>query len=573
MTDSASVLKELRKLPENKICMDCTDKMPSFVCLELGTFVCTSCAGIHREFGHHIKSVTLSIFTPEEVELVAAGGNQNAKKIWLAKWTPSVFAQPGPTDKATIREFIKLKYVDKLWYAMPSSPLAVPENKTAAVSNEINNQATSPTNNSLAVDPVDQYKSPFETPKVNPVDSSVSWRANFDQFDAAVNKLNKSLDILEIQEQSAKTPNKPVESQYQHQSGDLITFDLLTGAVPPKPQEQQPQTQYIVREQSPPTLNQSQGESNQVQSPQNPQYIVKEQPPQYIQQPQQSPQPSPSNQRVASPPSPSTTYQQMTQQSPPMMPQGVPMPQMVSNYPYGTQFMSPQMMPPMMQPMGAMPMPVYLNQFGQPMPMPPMGAQPMPMPMPPMGAQPMIMGPNGVPMMLAPGNPKATQGGMPQPIIVNQYGQPVTLPPGVQPIPIMLPPGAQPPGSWISRPNPQQQINKPAVIPQSNHAMSDYELAKKLQEEENKQANSGAGNNKKPSQPIQPSQPSKPAFKPMSDEEYARRLQEEENTKGGGGGNSGYKTTPSVTNPGRGAYFKSDEELARQLAQEDEEDD
>ncbi len=451
---------------------------------------------------------------------------------------------------------------------MPSSPLAAPESKPATVNTEIS-QAASANTTSLAVDPVEQYKSPFETPKVNPVESSVSWRANFDQFDAAVNKLNKSLDILEIQEQSAKTPNKPAENQYQHQSGDLITFDLLTGAVPPpKPQEQPQQTQYIVRESSPPKLNQSQGDSNQVQSPQTSQYVVKEQPPQYIQQPQ-SPQPSPSNQRVASPPSPSTTYQQMTHQSPPMM-HGAPMPQMVSNYPYGTQFMGPQMVPPMMPPMGAMPMPVYLNQYGQPMPMPPMGSpQPMMMPMP-IGANgmPMPMGPNGVPIVVAPGNPKATQGGMPQPIIVNQYGQPVALPPGVQPIPIMLPPGAQPPGSWLSRPNLPAQQAKPSTSAQSTQHLSDYELAKKLQEEENRQANSGASNNKKPVV----SQPSKPAFKPMSDEEYARRLQEEENSKGGGG-NSGYKTTPNVMNPGRGAYFKSDEELARQLAQEEEEDD
>ncbi|RVX19477.1 putative ADP-ribosylation factor GTPase-activating protein AGD14 [Vitis vinifera] len=56
------------------------------------TFVCTNCSGIHREFTHRIKSVSMAKFTTEEVTALQAGGMSNLHKL---------------------REFIKHVYVDR----------------------------------------------------------------------------------------------------------------------------------------------------------------------------------------------------------------------------------------------------------------------------------------------------------------------------------------------------------------------------------------------------------------------------------------------------------------------------
>lgn len=40
---------------------------PSYVCTSFGTFVCTTCSGIHRNFDHKVKGMSASKFSPAEV--------------------------------------------------------------------------------------------------------------------------------------------------------------------------------------------------------------------------------------------------------------------------------------------------------------------------------------------------------------------------------------------------------------------------------------------------------------------------------------------------------------------------
>ncbi|EWM29036.1 adp-ribosylation factor gtpase-activating protein agd14 [Nannochloropsis gaditana] len=47
-------VKDLSKLPGNKRCADCTEKLPQYVNLTFNTFICTACSGIHREFSHRL---------------------------------------------------------------------------------------------------------------------------------------------------------------------------------------------------------------------------------------------------------------------------------------------------------------------------------------------------------------------------------------------------------------------------------------------------------------------------------------------------------------------------------------
>lgn len=115
------ILRKLLTLPENKKCFDCSEKGPFYACTTLGTFVCTTCSGIHREFQHHVKSISMASFKPEEVQFLEEMGNGRAKEIWLAYWTPSDYPEPESTDRARVREFMKLKYERKKWFARPGA--------------------------------------------------------------------------------------------------------------------------------------------------------------------------------------------------------------------------------------------------------------------------------------------------------------------------------------------------------------------------------------------------------------------------------------------------------------------
>jgi len=107
-------IKEIRKEEANKVCFNCKEKGPAYLNTTHYTFVCTQCAGIHREFNHRVKSVTVSTFSDDEVaHLVNEGGNAAASKSWLAKWDPKRDPVPDSSDKTKMKEFISRIFVTK----------------------------------------------------------------------------------------------------------------------------------------------------------------------------------------------------------------------------------------------------------------------------------------------------------------------------------------------------------------------------------------------------------------------------------------------------------------------------
>eukprot|EP01119_Soliformovum_irregulare_P011819 TRINITY_DN299_c0_g1_i1.p1 TRINITY_DN299_c0_g1~~TRINITY_DN299_c0_g1_i1.p1 ORF type:complete len:468 (-),score=143.26 TRINITY_DN299_c0_g1_i1:106-1509(-) len=104
-------------VPANRRCADCTAKGPVYVNTTFNTFVCTTCSGLHREFNHRVKSISMAVFKPDEMAGLQNGGNEVARQIYLARWTPNEFPEPDPGDPERIRHFIRLKYIDKRWVA------------------------------------------------------------------------------------------------------------------------------------------------------------------------------------------------------------------------------------------------------------------------------------------------------------------------------------------------------------------------------------------------------------------------------------------------------------------------
>ncbi|KAM0953904.1 putative Arf GTPase activating protein [Dioscorea sansibarensis] len=107
------IIRGLLKLPPNRNCINCNSLGPQYVCTNFWTFVCIICSGIHREFTHRVKSVSMSKFTLKEVEALQKGGNQRAREIFLKDWDLQRMMLPDYSNTEKIREFIKHVYIDK----------------------------------------------------------------------------------------------------------------------------------------------------------------------------------------------------------------------------------------------------------------------------------------------------------------------------------------------------------------------------------------------------------------------------------------------------------------------------
>jgi len=103
--------------PENKKCFDCEQRGPTYINITVGSFVCTKCSGMLRGMNppHRIKSISMSTFTPDEVEFMRTRGNAWCSKIWLARWDP--VNQPVDfKDDEKVKDFMIAKYEKKRYY-------------------------------------------------------------------------------------------------------------------------------------------------------------------------------------------------------------------------------------------------------------------------------------------------------------------------------------------------------------------------------------------------------------------------------------------------------------------------
>ncbi|XP_042450640.1 probable ADP-ribosylation factor GTPase-activating protein AGD14 isoform X1 [Zingiber officinale] len=115
------IIRGLMKLPPNRKCINCNSLGPQYVCTNFWTFVCTPCSGIHREFTHRVKSVSMAKFTTQEVEALQKGGNQLARENFLTNWDMQRMRFPNSSNPDKVREFIKDVYIDKKYAGRKSS--------------------------------------------------------------------------------------------------------------------------------------------------------------------------------------------------------------------------------------------------------------------------------------------------------------------------------------------------------------------------------------------------------------------------------------------------------------------
>ncbi|KAF6172903.1 hypothetical protein GIB67_035457 [Kingdonia uniflora] len=106
-------IRNLLKLPKNRRCINCNSLGPQYVCTNFWTFVCTTCSGIHREFTHRVKSVSMAKFTSQEVSALQGGGNEHAREIYFKELDPQRHSAPDSSNVEKLRDFIKHVYVDR----------------------------------------------------------------------------------------------------------------------------------------------------------------------------------------------------------------------------------------------------------------------------------------------------------------------------------------------------------------------------------------------------------------------------------------------------------------------------
>lgn len=126
---SRKYILDLQKTdPENKKCVDCNAGTPTWIDLKYGSFLCTQCAGLHRELGTDycvIKSISLDNLSKEQLRIFEyTKGNTFVNLEYEALDQSEVMRIKPRSDSSVqiIREFIRRKYKIKQFYKQYTPP-------------------------------------------------------------------------------------------------------------------------------------------------------------------------------------------------------------------------------------------------------------------------------------------------------------------------------------------------------------------------------------------------------------------------------------------------------------------
>mmetsp|Transcript_11800 Transcript_11800/g.23848 ORF Transcript_11800/g.23848 Transcript_11800/m.23848 type:complete len:502 (-) Transcript_11800:115-1620(-) len=118
-------MKALLQRAQNKICADCSAHKPTWGSTNLGVFICTQCAGVHRSLGVHISamlSTKLDDWTEEQLDIMDAIGNTRANERYEFH-VPDEFPKPHHQEDRYYREeYIRKKYEEQAFMQKTRKP-------------------------------------------------------------------------------------------------------------------------------------------------------------------------------------------------------------------------------------------------------------------------------------------------------------------------------------------------------------------------------------------------------------------------------------------------------------------
>ncbi|XP_077864513.1 arf-GAP with SH3 domain, ANK repeat and PH domain-containing protein 2-like [Saccoglossus kowalevskii] len=109
---SQSIVKEIKLMPGNNICCDCSMPDPMWLSTNLGVLVCIECSGGHRDMGVHISRVqSLELDKPGTAQLLLATTIGNSMFNDIMEKTLDLNQKPTPTSSVDEKgAFIRSKY-------------------------------------------------------------------------------------------------------------------------------------------------------------------------------------------------------------------------------------------------------------------------------------------------------------------------------------------------------------------------------------------------------------------------------------------------------------------------------
>lgn len=81
----ATIVAQLKQVPENNTCFECQRGNPQWASVPLGILICLECAGKHRAIGTHlsfVRSLTIDSWSPKQIAGMKLGGNANAHEFF-----------------------------------------------------------------------------------------------------------------------------------------------------------------------------------------------------------------------------------------------------------------------------------------------------------------------------------------------------------------------------------------------------------------------------------------------------------------------------------------------------------
>ncbi|CAB3371561.1 arf-GAP with dual PH domain-containing protein 1-like isoform X2 [Cloeon dipterum] len=120
---NVNLLAELARRPGNSECNECGSKKPEWASYNIGVFLCTRCAGIHRGLGAHIskvKHLKLDRWEDSQVEHMKEVGNV-AAKLKYEQRVPPCYRRPTESDpQVLLEQWIRAKY-ERLEFTNPEN--------------------------------------------------------------------------------------------------------------------------------------------------------------------------------------------------------------------------------------------------------------------------------------------------------------------------------------------------------------------------------------------------------------------------------------------------------------------
>ncbi|TXT03890.1 hypothetical protein VHUM_04313 [Vanrija humicola] len=124
-------LEDVLKLPGNDRCADCHGSSPRWASVNLGIFLCVTCASVHRKMGTHrsrVKSVTLDEWTREQVQGMKEMGNTKSNAIYNPDERKH---RPPPNTSSDERDSELSKYIRRKYELRAFAAAAAPELATS----------------------------------------------------------------------------------------------------------------------------------------------------------------------------------------------------------------------------------------------------------------------------------------------------------------------------------------------------------------------------------------------------------------------------------------------------------